>query len=484
MHSESFERVVFWITVLLAGAVVWVAPRLPLSDLPQHAGQIQLWHDLILGTSRWQSLVEVNLFTPYLVGGGLALLLSFVMPVSAALKLLLALSYYAFVLACVALRRELGGDRRLDWLFVTSFFGLAWLYGFFTFLIALPAAVLFMLLALRHARGLTATAAALLVAAGIVLFYSHGLAFVFAGAVGAAFLLLKRRTVRAALVAVVPYVVLGLLTIAYLLWRYVHPGIAIAPPAAPDWPGPLHGLAYLLFFPMGSHRMDPTLAPLVALFLFGPVLMGARIDRRNKAAVVPLVVLLLWLLAMPETFGDTYFAVSRFAVFFLPFYALLFAAPPSPSNGPRAIVAGYAMAALCWGFIAIQTHRLVEFERESADFEEVLAAAEPGYRASQSIGDMVSPAAVTPMAYASFPLWYQVEKGGLVDFNFALYTTQVVRFRDPQAESAPPFDSYRYFFIRSAGAGKVSVPPGACAPVLRRQAGEWWLFEKTVCPRP
>jgi hypothetical protein len=174
------ERVAFWLTVILAGATVWIVPRLPLADLPQHAGQIALWHDLTQGTSKWQSLVQVNYFTPYLVGCSLALLLSFIIPVSAALKLLLALSYYGFVLGCIALGRRMGTDRRLDWLFVTGFFGLAYLYGFFPFLIALPIGLAFMALAHRHAERPTAASGALLAVTGLVLFFSHGLVFAFA----------------------------------------------------------------------------------------------------------------------------------------------------------------------------------------------------------------------------------------------------------------------------------------------------------------
>jgi hypothetical protein len=130
LEEVEIERLAFVATVLFAGATFWFAPRLPMTDLPQHAGQVAVWHDLLLGTSPWQSLVYVNYFTPYLVGYGAALLLSFVMPVWAALNLLLAFAYYGLVAACVALRARLGGDRRLDWLFLPGFFGYAYSWGF------------------------------------------------------------------------------------------------------------------------------------------------------------------------------------------------------------------------------------------------------------------------------------------------------------------------------------------------------------------
>ena len=74
-------------SVVLAGATFWISPRLPMTDLAQHAAQVTLWRDLLLDTSKWQSFLYINYFTPYLVGYGLALPLSLVMPVSAVLKL-------------------------------------------------------------------------------------------------------------------------------------------------------------------------------------------------------------------------------------------------------------------------------------------------------------------------------------------------------------------------------------------------------------
>src|SRR5260221_4743271 len=112
-RDTDVGRIGFLATVVFAGATFWIVPRLPMADLPQHAGQVALWHDMLLGTSKWRSLLYLNYFTPYLAGAGLALPLAFVMSVSAALKLVLTIAYYGFVAACVALRRRLGGDPRL-----------------------------------------------------------------------------------------------------------------------------------------------------------------------------------------------------------------------------------------------------------------------------------------------------------------------------------------------------------------------------------
>ncbi len=481
MRGGKFERAAFWITVLLAGATVWIAPRPPLADLAQHAGQIQLWHDLVLGDSRWAALLHVNYFTPYIAGCGLALLLSFLLPVTAAVKLVLMLAYYGFVAACVVMRRRMGGERRLDWLFVPGFFGLAWVYGFFPFLVALPVAMMFIVLAHGYAERPSARRAMLLAGAGLVLFFSHGLAFLLAAGVGVAFLLVQARSVRSFAMAAAPFAALAVLCAIYLA---VQPGGRDpAATVAPSWLGPFGVAGYLLFLPMGQPDRELLRALAVPVLLLVPWAMGCRIDWRDRPALVPMVVLLLWLLLVPEGWRDIFFAESRFAVFFLPFYALLFR--PAPAARRRASgMATIVAAAACLAFVGVQAMRLSAFARESESFQEILAAAEPGQRAQQLVTDMASPAAHTPMAYQNFPLWYQVEKSGLVDFNFAAYATQVVRYREVAAQTGVPRDGYRYFFVRQAGPLPANfLHSGRCEPVLRKQAGGWMLFENVNCSK-
>jgi hypothetical protein len=96
--------------------------------------------------------------------------------------------------------------------------------------------------------------------------------------------------------------------------------------------------------------------------------------------------------------------------------------------------------------------------------------------------DPASNAALSPMAYTNYPLWYQAEKGGLVDFNFALFPTQVVRYREKKAEGATPARKYRYYFVRSTRPLPADLFSGdACHPVLRKKAGTWFLFENVKC---
>jgi len=179
-------------------------------DLPQHAGQVVLLRDILLGQSPWADLFRINLFTPYLMGYGLALPLSLIMPVATALKLLLSLAYVAFVFMCVKLRQHFGADSRLDWLFPLAFFGVAYIYGFFTFLIAAPFSLWFILIADRYAQNQTIANTLKVAVIGSILLVSHGLIFLFALSVGVVLLAVRIKKFKAFMVAVLPFGVLVL----------------------------------------------------------------------------------------------------------------------------------------------------------------------------------------------------------------------------------------------------------------------------------
>jgi hypothetical protein len=315
----------------------------------------------------------------------------------------------------------------------------------------------------------------------LALFFSHGLVFLFANVIGVTLLLLKRRSLRLLPVSAIPYGALGLLCLAYFLLRLRDAGNAFAEQVNPQWPGLFSGLKHLLFFPIGVPSVDWVYAPLVPLLLCAPLMLGCRVNWRNKAVFVPISILILWLAFMPDSLMETFFVGSRFAVFLLPFYALLFSAPatnPVPTARAGFSLVGLAIPALCWVFLAIHAERSMAFARESKSFDEVLAAAEPGYRAKGLVVDIAGASTRNLLAYVNFPLWYQVEKSGLVDFNFSAFATGVVRYQNGKI----PADGYRYFFVRSTRPLPEKFFAGeACEPVLRKYSGSWSVFENVSC---
>lgn len=488
-------RVAFWATVLIAAATFWVAPRPPMADLPQHAGQIALLHDLLRGGSAWQPLLYIDWFTPYLAGLGPALVLSFAMPVLLALKLVLALSYLGFVGASVALRGALGGDERLDWLFVPSFFGVAYAAGLYPFLIAAPVGVLFVLVALHHARSPTVATGTLLLLTDLTLFFAHGLVFLFANAIGGLFLLLNARSLLRLAGAALPYVGVGALCLAY---RMGHADVPVTGTGTWSFSWGIDALRLSLPFLWAGWSTEDTrnglFAVLFALQLAAPLVLRARLNRAE--ALVPFLVTLLVWIAIPPRVQEIGLLYVRFSLFALPFYALLFARRETVGDRWRQLL----LPLVCWVFLAVHVDRLRAFARESAPFEQVLNAAAPAERALAVVFAARSDAAGSEFAYTHWPSWYQVERGGLVDLNFAR-PPGIVRY-GPGAVSARfseeawaqnpmgGFDwerdgaaAYRYFFVRGA-LPATFFPAGQCRPELVTAAGDWSLYENRRCLKP
>lgn len=504
--TRLWFRTLFFVTIVAGGAVFWLAPHPPMSDLPQHAAQVATLHDLLLGQSPWEQLLRINLFTPYLLAYGLATALSFLMPVEAALKLVLTLSFYGFVATYVALRRRFRADERLDWLCVPGFFGFAYEYGFFSYLVATPIGMGFLLIALDYAEQPSCRRGAFLLLADIAVFFSHGLLFVFVNAIGGTFLLVHnhgdwRRIAR----SVWPYVALAALCGVYAL---SHRNVDLAPmyPFRVLWSmNPLIRFLCAIAYPWGIAPSIWMLAATMLMFA-APLFMGAR-WRRNGMAYVPLAIFVLGWFCIPTFAMNTFFLFHRFALFLLPFYALNFSSVERDDE-TRAdtrrlgVWTQIALAAVCAAFLGAQGLRAMRFTDESSDFDTIAAEVEPAQRVLNVAFNISSPAADNPVVYDNFALWYQADHRGLVDFNAAWFPPQIVRYRLDRLPAVGPADAapqplsatfdwykhqgwlYRYFFVRHTS----PIPDGFfanpdCPVVLLKTVGTWSVYERQLCHR-
>jgi hypothetical protein len=440
-RTDTFFRWFFYFVFLSGGAIFWLAKHPPMADLPQHAGQVMLLHDLILHRSPWESEVRINFFTPYWIGYGLATVLSFAMPVGVALKLQLTLAYYAFVGALIFVRRRLGGDPRLDWLFLIGWFGYAYEYGFFTFLVAAPLAVLYIEWARSYAVLPSWRRGWVLLGSGVVLFFCHGLIFLFANAIGGVNLLVRyRRNLLGAWRVFWPYALLGGLCLTYFL---AHRDVDIKPMYSFSviWQLSWIRLVGICIWPWG---IVPKLALALGFsyfLLFAVGLLRVRVNPRFEAAI-PLIIVLLVQLFVPHFAMNTFFLYQRFGLFTFPFLALaLVQANQEAASQWHAkwMFAGQAiLAAVCVGFLGVQAVDAIAFEKESQAYDAVTQALKPGQRVLSLVWDKGSLAADNFAAYQNFAAWYQAEKQGFVDFNFAWFPPQVVRFKLDRLPAAGP----------------------------------------------
>jgi hypothetical protein len=490
MSDFALNRVTYIVTVVLAATTFWLAPRLPMVDLPQHVAQITLWQDLIMGRSPWADLFQINLFTPYLTTYTTALGLSFLMPATIAFKVVLTIAFLAFVLSCIQLRQDYNADRRFDWLFIISFFGVAYEWGLVTFLVATPICLQFIRLAGRQAVTTDWRYDLGVVALGLVLLVSHGLLFLLGGLIGGCLLLVAAPSFLIFARRALPYAVLGAACLAFV---WAGRDALAAPLNGPiEWHGIVAKLRSFTINLQSSYSQ--TLVPLTLCMLAAVWLMRPKF---NRAASVPFAVVFTVYILLPHIGYATAFLYQRFAMLLLPLLVLAFCdkSRPVPTLENRVSLA--VLMLCCWGTIAITAKRVYTFGIESADFEVILGAAEPGRRAVSYIDNDKSFAADNPLAYLHYASWYQVEKHGLVEFNFAYFHPQVVRYK-PSTMPNPaygffprePFDwslsetrTADYYFIRRNGdtlpRGFATAP--ACEVKLLRQAGAWSLFERGRC---
>jgi hypothetical protein len=458
---------------------------------------------LILHRSPWASEVRINYFTPYWIGYGVATILSFVMPVVVALKLQLTLAYYAFVSVLIFVRRRLGGDPRLDWLFLIGWFGYAYEYGFFTFLVAAPFAVLYIEWARSYAVSPSWRRGCILLVSGVVLFFCHGLIFLFANAIGGAYLLVQyRRNLLGAWRVFWPYALLGGLCMAYLL---VHREVDVKPMYSFSviWQVGWFRLVGIFMWPWGIVPKLTLALGFSYLLLFSVGWLQIRVNP-NLDASVPLIVVLLVLLFIPHFAMNTFFLYQRFGLFTFPFLALALVRKNDETalqHQAKFAFAGHVILALvCTGFLVIQARAAIEFDKESRDFDTVIRALDPGQRVLSLVWDKESPAADNFAAYQNFVAWYQAEQQGFVDFNFAWFPPQIVRFKlDRLPEMGPaqllPLDTskqfdpdffqiwrYKYLLERSSNTFRGNLLSSRhCNITLLKKVGEWSAYEIQNC---
>jgi hypothetical protein len=181
--------------------------------------------------------------------------------------------------------------------------------------------------------------------------------------------------------------------------------------------------------------MDPSLSTTVMglALLATPLLIGGRPSRKPYRWIVLALAAALFLLAPFRVLG-TAFLNQRFAVFLVPGLILAFDRL-SPS---RALWRRLVLPAIALLWLATLALYFSAFDRESAPFRALLDRMEPGKRVLSLVYYPVSSAAPY-FPYLHFANWYQVEKGGVVDFSFAEFWVNRYRYR-PEHDPRLPDD--------------------------------------------
>ncbi|MES2831332.1 MAG: hypothetical protein V4695_04995 [Pseudomonadota bacterium] len=517
--TALWVRLLFAVLVVWGAMIFWIAPHPPMVDFPQHAAQVTLLKELANGTSPWADSLHVNLVTPYLIGYGLAFFLSYVMSVTAALKLLLSVAYIAFVVMAIKVRQRVHGDHRLDWIFIPTFFGLCYSWGLLTFMLAAPVGLLFILQADNYSTKQTTRASVSLILVGLLLLVCHGMTFVLGWGIGLLLILLRMpRTLKAAKL-LLPYVLLLIAGyVFYAVGKQLDASLIRATEPLNFGSGPLQRIVEAAYFPFAFRHILDSHRPLIPVILsigIAPFLFGLRINWRNPGSWVPFFSVCLLFFTLPDLADNTALLYPRFSLFLLPTFVWLFYRPArtdatiagSVANGnaisgaalTRSRIASVLLVASSVFILGSVSLKAWRFAQETQDFDAQVRKLDEGQRTLGLIFDHGSAVADSAFAYIHYSAWYQAEKKGLSDFNFAWYTPQIVRYRP---EAAPPvtigfewkpktFDwqlhrggNYRYFFVRGPHDPAVVFRDAGCMPEAVINSGLWKVYENCAMTEP
>jgi hypothetical protein len=249
----------------------------------------------------------------------------------------------------------------------------------------------------------------------------------------------------------------------------------------------LERLAHLLLQPAGHDAFSPWLTPLITAAVFVlPPLAGCTFSRRPERWLPFLFGLLVFMVAPRYVFSTAYF-FQRLGVFLVPLWLMTWDAPRAAA-ARRLDWAAIALV-LLWSFTTIG--RFAAFARETESFRNVIAAVEPGHRVASMIYDRGSPYFATPV-YLHFPAWYAATRQGIVDFNFADFISQMVRYRkdagprmtDLLGWYPTQFDwranggaQYDYFIVKARFDVSEAIFKEQRGSVeLVTRSGWWWLY--------
>ncbi|MEM7434121.1 MAG: hypothetical protein AAF436_03145 [Myxococcota bacterium] len=485
MGSDRWFSISFWGCCALLLVPLWSVDYLPMVDLPQHAAQIGIWTRWSDPAFGYQELYTRNWFTPYLFGYLLAYALTAVLSINAALTTVISAAVVGVPVATRFLLREVGANRWWVFAVFPGVYGFSFDWGFFNFLVGIPIALASLVVVLRYTNEPTLRRGLGLAALLLGLFFVHVLLFGYVGLILGVTILTKNQDWKAGLLALVPAIAVCPVVI---LWLYVARSNEAMTHWETIWEVPWQSPRLLRLFAesAGDALSSWTLFAGVAGFAL-PLLLGGR-PSRSPARWVPFGTTVGLFLLVPHEFLGTAYLYSRYAVFAIPTW--LYAMDPKDAAQPARwkLALGPALAVAC---TMATFGQFRGYAQEVAGLGEVIEQIPENARVLSVPVRRNSRFVRTPV-FLHTPAWYAAERGGVVDFSFAINFPLLFRYRDETEPSVPhtfvwntgsldwdAFDaqSYDYFVARDFGKQPSALLVRSGAPVqLLGRAGAWQLF--------
>ncbi len=434
LFSEKWERILFVIIVITTVIFLWYPYYLPMLDLPQHASQITLLNDLLKGKSPWSHLVQLNWDTPYLtIYLTWLLIFQFTHAITAS-KLIIIIIFLFYLFSFRLLRKSFNAPRLVDWGALTCFFGFAFQYGLISYLGAIPIGILFFLANKKALEQPKLHYYINIFILGTLTYFSHILIFSFFCFLSYLYFLSthKKNIIwKDFLIFHMLYIFfIGIFT-RYILkpslfeFKYYNADII--------YPSFWQKTFELLYLPWNMVPLDYYDLAFIAMLILPP-LMGFKLQKKIELFCLLLGFFLIWYI-LPDKAFQTGFVYQRFAIFFIPFYYLIWQKSSNLSYLYQSISQVSSLIfILCISALMFKVwNNNIKFNHAPATLEfisiidkmqagkRILSLFEPHLRGSGTL--------TSDLEYLYFANWYQVEKQGWADFNFAAFHPQIVRFK-------------------------------------------------------
>ncbi len=497
---------------------LWSADMLPIVDLPQHLATVRILRDLHTPGWHLDTYYQLDLArTQYLGWYAVAVLLSQVMTIETAARVLLSLYVLALPFAFVSFLRAHRRDPAWAVLAVPLALNDSLWMGFFNYVTAIPLLFFWLAQTQRQLDAPSTRRWLWLVVLPIAVYFLHAQALLHGVLLVVLTIAVHQHGLRTRS---------GLRTLAHvlpalLLFAAWALGSAVLTDHA-GWGATRAGhnepSSALLYWPWSLRlsRLPDSLSDLyhdhadqeILLGLVGVAVIGCLLSwlQRSRAAgerTVPrmgvpewasLLTLLVYF-AAPTRYKWIYAINSRV----VPILAMLLVAVLARAHVPRRSLILVPGAVLALALGALHAERFSLFSLEAKPARELLHQVPMGRR---GVGILFNPTSVVVnnAPYLHFAQYGVLDRGGMADFSFANYPQSPVTFVPPGPPNLPPrFEKhperftmrdhgwwYDWYLVRDFGP-EVPVPAFADAPqqveaVVRR--GPWQLFRRKLPRQP
>jgi len=483
----------WWLCAAIASAIIFVPARLPMVDLPQHAGQIGIWLGWNDPDLAYQTIYRQASLPPAFVSTALAFALAHVVSVDAALKMVIAFAVLGVPLVMRLLIREVGGNPWWAFLSFPLGFGFPFGFGFINYCLGVPVALFLVLLTVRYTSRPSGVLAASVFGTALLLFAIHAIAFGFGTLAAGGIILARSASLRKAAVALAPLLLVVPVVLFWLVsTRQTDPSARLPTEFQLGWHRLLLLPAYLISTPINSISIVLALAAFAA-----PFVCGARFANQPWRWILFVTAMALFF-AAPHFVLGTAFIYERFAVFCLPGLLVALECSPDYGSSKNPVWLSVISPALAISLLLTLGTQFWRFNAESEGLNQVLSQIPRGARLLYFPVDRSSATSPFPV-YLHSGMWHQALRGGVTDFSFARFHMNRFRYCDGAAPNLPlnfewypqTFDwqqnggeEFDFFLVRSTEDSRQLLFKDAVDRVsLVNTRGVWWLFRRVPSSR-